>query len=656
MARRYLSTFLAIAALMFSSCLSVYAEVNAGVSVANQEPGIISVKTFSSYTDDSNNVPDSYFSSSGNNTVYVQVKANDNNGYLDIRQNGYVKVKIVLWDTNTETVFSRFGSSYQPATFEAGNENQTIYTYSFLMDPSDAARLGNELPPLYYRVKAQVSDGTAFTTSNTSAQQNADYAYNGTHYQPPPEPYTPPTTRPPFPVTFDLSITIPENKRVVDAGDSFYATVAVTKISPPGQVDVYMTYKIIDPENRTVAYLAEVVAMNYSVYRVPVLYLPTDAESGQYIFRAGVSYDGVNLWSEAAFEVRGSPATTTTIPGNATTTTHGATTTTRPLATTTTHEPTTTTTIKHGGWDIGGGIIIPEIPVLIPEETKKSEVSIDKYPIEVYGFKGESKPVMTVIENTGDTELEDVTVYIGGPTTMETIVPEKIDVMDIGSRKVFIMNIKIPEELKAGEYVMVLKAITMQATDERSIKLIVLEKPDAPEIEVKSRIDELNKLADAVWAETVKLGISEEDKNVAEVFTSLKNAKDILEQAKEDWKNKKYLKSQEALKNVRDEIEASVIKLATINSERKKETKEIRSEKEITIYMMSPIFWAIAITAIIVTILLIHERFKSSKPVEKLDELYDLWRTKDLILGRTGGSGNEGRMKEAGDPPQPPKP
>ncbi len=626
----------------------------ADVSVINQVPQILSVRTYSSYTDDLSNVQDDYFSASGNSTVYVQVKASDGNGFRDIQQNGGIGVKIVLWDSSTETEFTRFGSVYKPASFESGNGKQAIYTYSFPMDVTDATRLGNETSPLFYRVKAQVSDGELVTTSDVSPGQNADYNYNGTYYETPVGPYSPPTTRPPFPVMFDISITIPDNKRMVVPGDSFYATVAVNKISPPGQIDAYMTYKIINPENVTVAYLAEVVAVNYSLYRVPVLYLPTDAQNGQYTFRASVSYDGIDSWSEAAFEVNGPPATTTTLPGNATTTSGGPTTT-NGLATTTTGSEATSTTSNGnhgGGGGIGGGFTFPEIPLIPAPETKKAEVTIDKYPSEVYGFNGDSKPLMTVIENTGDTTLSDITVYLGGPTPVQNIIPEKIEVMESGDRKIFILNIKIPDKMKPGEYDMVLKAITGQATDEKHMKLIVLEKPDAPEVAVKARIDELTNIVDSVWSETVGLGVSSEDKDVTEIFKSLGDAKGMLDIARDDWNNKRYLQAEQALDSVRKQIEDSVLKLTSIKSQRNTQIKEVVNTKEVTIYTLPPTFWAIAIIAVLVTTLFTYERIRSSKPGKKIEEMYDLWRTKDLILGRSSGDAGRDRTKEPVEKPK----
>lgn len=622
-------------ALFVSLAFNVYAQFTASVVVGNTPPEILSVRTFSSYTNDAINVPCSAFSAPSNKLVYIQVKVRDPNGPQEIRDNGYVKVRITFLDATTETEFTRFGSAYLPATFESESGDEAIYTHSFQMDDYDPERLGTETPPLYYRVKAQVSDGLEEVTSNTTSSQNADYTYDALDTNPPPEPPLPPptTTTMPSPVLFDISIEIPENKRTVDPGDSFYATVAITKMSPPGTDDTTITYKIIDPLNRTVGYLVEMVALNQSVtvYRVPVLYIPEDAVGGTYTFRATVAYNGVEAWSEATFTVRGPVVTTTstTPPGTSTTCTEHPTST-RPYSTTVSTRPPTTTTVKkdYGGIDIGG------ISIPLPAEMKR-EITFYKYPGEISAFQGETKPLMVIVENVGDLVLEDVTVYVGGPISLLKVVPESIANVETGSRKIFMVNIRIPDKLPAGTYDMTLKAIAKYATDERHIKLVVLDTPHDAQMDLKRTLDDLENLVNAIWGEAVEIGISEKDAEVFDVFKLLKDAKESLQRARNNWMNGQYDKTMTEINEARDHIENSVITLAVLKSGGKK-GGEVVSTKEVTVYTMPPFLWALALMALLAVILLAYDRRRNRIPGRQLEEKYELKRTKDLIYGRAG--------------------
>lgn len=80
--------------------------------------------------------------------------------------------------------------------------------------------------------------------------------------------------------------------------------------------------------------------------------------------------------------------------------------------------------------------------------------------------------------------------------------------------------------------------------------------------------------------------------------------------------------------------------------------KEVVNTKEVTIYTLPPTFWAIAIIAVLVTTLFTYERIRSSKPGKKIEEMYDLWRTKDLILGRSSGDAGRDRTKEPVEKPK----
>lgn len=259
---------LAWALLVLSLTLSVNAVLEPVVEVANVGPQIISVSTYSLYLDSANNVPATSFTAPDKKTVYVQIKVRDKNGFSDVVLRGNVSVKIVLWNGTDESDYDTFGSSYVNASFESGSGIDATYRFSYMMNNYDETRLGTESPQLFYRVKAQVSDGTDTSTSNLT-DNNVDYTYQC---------YIPP--RPPIQVLFDVSIDIPSNKKTIAPGDSFYAAVAITKMSPAGLDDIQIDYSIFDPLNRTADHFSEMVAINGTIYRVPVLYLSNSSRPG----------------------------------------------------------------------------------------------------------------------------------------------------------------------------------------------------------------------------------------------------------------------------------------------------------------------------------------------------------------------------------------
>ena len=169
--------FVIIAMLFLVAVAPVYGNVASSTSITNVAPAIRSVTTYSNYTNCTNNTPNSTFGP--NTTVFIQVNVSDVNEHFDITDNGYVKIKIMLFNGTTESNFTRFGTNYSlSATLESGYDIYATYKAQFNMSSSDATRLGAQPYAGYYRIKVSVSDGTNVTTSNISASQNADYTYS----------------------------------------------------------------------------------------------------------------------------------------------------------------------------------------------------------------------------------------------------------------------------------------------------------------------------------------------------------------------------------------------------------------------------------------------------------------------------------------------
>jgi hypothetical protein len=227
--------------------------------------------------------------------------------------------------------------------------------------------------------------------------------------------------------------------------------------------------------------------------------------------------------------------------------------------------------------------------------------------------------------------LNDVTVYIGGPISIENVIPEEIDNVEPGSRRSFIIEVYIPPDLAIGEYDLVLKAIAEHASDERYMKFIVLEKPPELERDLKRQIDELDKLLDDIWGEAVETGL--EGKDVMDVFRSLKDAKDSIDKADIYWMNREYDKTRAEIGNAKGYIEKGVIGLAIARPEVVKEVKEVPFTKEITVYVLPFVYWVVISIFLIAIISLVYDRYKRAKPSKSLEERYELKRMRDRILG-----------------------
>ena len=560
--------------------LNTYAAVTASVAVSNIPPTINSVKIFSSYTNASENSPSTNFSTPNNKTVYVQINVSDPNGFEDIRMNGFVKVKIVLWDTVDESDFARFGPDYVDATFESGSGTNAVYTYSFLMDDNDETRLGDEVPPQFYRVKAEAFDGSSLVESNTDPEQVGNYTYRGL-------------------VLFDLNIDVPENKKTIHPGDSFYATVEITKISPPGLDDVSIAYSIIDPLNQTVDYFTENVAINGTVYRLPVLYVPGDARPGRYTFRTLVMYLGVGSWTEAHFVV--TPAG------------HGE-------QITNSGEGTITTTT-------------------IPQT-----ISLDFYevPSEIHVFQGETKPVMVIIENTGNVTVTDVKLVLDTSLKVENIIPETVTISP-GEKKVFILEVGVPENITIGAYQSVVKIVSPKVEKQAGITFVVSEKPSDYRKQLSQKIDELSKLTEDVWKEAVKVSASENTENISEVFNLLQRSKGKIVEAKEYMTYAKYNDTENSLELAVKFIELGVVELGKIRSQVNTQNQSNQTITQTIVQTKyTDLNWVVIIAFFLVALLFLLLLRKNSKLSRQVHEFYDLGRIKGMIFGKEAGAKKEG--------------
>jgi len=367
----------------------VQAVVPTLVDVANSPPSIDAVATFSSYTTRLNNTPSSSFSANnGTRNVSVQVLVSDPNGYADIQS---VKVRIIKWDTLDETLFSHFGPDYLDATFEYGNGTQAVYTFSFNMSETDESRLGIESPPKFYRVKARVEDLSEVVTSGLSADENADYTYNG--------------TLPSF------GISIASLNGTLHPGDIGSWDVTITKYLPASPKDINITYEFINPLAEIIGSLNESILINNTFNRTISFGIPAAGPDGTYSIRVTLTYpEGTLQEIQPVLVVYPS------------------------------EEP-----------EGNGGDPSPLIVTGQPVDGDPQVIFVN-LPDSVNVYPEETVVMVAIVKNVGNISVSKLSLEVDGVVPAGSVTPSNLTSLGKGSRGFFVMSIDVPDNLAAGRF------------------------------------------------------------------------------------------------------------------------------------------------------------------------------------------------------------
>jgi len=100
---------------------------------------------------------------------------------------------------------------------------------------------------------------------------------------------------------FDMTVTIPPEKKEVEIGEPVYAIVTITKFLPPIKVDINLTYRIVGAEG-IVDEKNETIAIETTLQRVPNLFT-YDAPPGYYSFVAILRYKDVEVTAADVFRI-----------------------------------------------------------------------------------------------------------------------------------------------------------------------------------------------------------------------------------------------------------------------------------------------------------------------------------------------------------------
>ena len=156
------------------------------------------------------------------------------------------------------------------------------------------------------------------------------------------------------------------------------------------------------------------------------------------------------------------------------------------------------------------------------------ELSIAEFSPEMNVTIGESVLLSIEVENTGDVELSDVSVSVGGP--FEFTVSPASAVIEPGFTKTFLISFEVPPESEPKNHSLVLMVSGGGVSDSATVFLKVeVLKDELEEQLLTGRIQDMREIVDKVWSEAVQLGSLGND--VKDILKILQNATQKLDLA-----------------------------------------------------------------------------------------------------------------------------
>jgi hypothetical protein len=233
---------------------------------------------------------------------------------------------------------------------------------------------------------------------------------------------------------FYLKVKIPEDKKEVCLGDDVYAEVNITKISPPGEVEVNMSYQILH-EDKVLAETKENLTLNdtmNSVIRVPVLKVPSDAGEGNYTFLAVLEYNETWFASSDTFRAKSCIPVTTA--------------------------PTPTPEAKA-----------PAPAPAPPAKGLALNLSTNLLSVTT----GNKTSFVATVKNIGTQTIKSVRISVEGiPKNWIEILPSSIDIPP-GSVQSYLVLINIPSDAKTGVYDLKVRATDEVESNTETLTLII---------------------------------------------------------------------------------------------------------------------------------------------------------------------------------------
>jgi len=175
--------------------------------------------------------------------------------------------------------------------------------------------------------------------------------------------------------------------------------------------------------------------------------------------------------------------------------------------------------------------------------------------------RGEKATYTMVVENIGDSWLENVVLNVQDSNFEISVSPEVIEELPVGSRGTYILTITAPADIEPGIYPITVRAETAEAFKESKLLVIVSSTPK-PAIGalLSEQIDNLKSTANKLWLEAQWIGLR--GGNVSAVFDFINNAKEKLTKAAATFGMVSFDETSDYVESARSDLEGAVVKMA----------------------------------------------------------------------------------------------
>ncbi|MEM5794556.1 MAG: hypothetical protein QXS48_05355 [Candidatus Aenigmatarchaeota archaeon] len=286
---------------------------------------------------------------------------------------------------------------------------------------------------------------------------------------------------------FELKLEVPQEKKEVCQGDEVYGRVNITKIFPEEEVQVNLTYKILDSNGSVVRESKETLSVISSLVRLPSF--NTSNLLGYYTFQAILEYKEIQVLTSDIFRV------ISCLP-------------------------------RPPGPGIG-----PTLPPP-PEVIKKLELNVSEKRIVV--ISGNQSGLIATVKNLG-TQKELVKILIEGiPLEWIRVIPENISLPPEEAYN-FLVLITAPKEVEDKIFYLSVMASNSVKSNEEIIMLIIAKDwKSAADILLKE-LERIKKIADQIpYLNCLNLG---------DAFKVYENAEYLRKLALEEYGNESYQKA-----------------------------------------------------------------------------------------------------------------
>jgi hypothetical protein len=289
-----------------------------------------------------------------------------------------------------------------------------------------------------------------------------------------------------------LNVTVQEEK--VCQGGSVNANINITKIYPPEDVNVTMTYQIVDSNQTTYAEKKDDISLgNESVQKLSTLTVPSSAKEGYYMFLVTLDYNSTLTQTYDTFEVISCP-TATTSPGAGP----------------------------------GAGAEAPK-----PSKAGVRAISLNLSADTLTVITGNRTSFIASVKNIGTESVKSIKITIEGiPSEWIRIFPTTTD-LDIGEVEEYTVIIDIPKDATSGIY-----KLKVKATDDiesNTVILTLIIGKDYKEV-VELLLEELNDIR----TEIKRSLVVEDCINMTTIKTFYQDAELAFEKGVKEYENKNY--------------------------------------------------------------------------------------------------------------------